>query len=148
MYMVKIQVFCAVFPLHNGVEKVRFIEGVLASTMRPFPSHFRLILIRILDHVPLDEGNPPVVSIFGNRRLICSISQCRTLQFVIVDSEKLLRAAMVVIDPYWVKTKFGILTRFEDIDGNRSTQVGIRVSLTNNCPIYKKKQQKERKCHF
>lgn len=103
--------------------------------MRQFRGQFGLLFIQILEYVPPDERNSSVVSLFIRRRLRYSYYQCQNVQCVIVDSEKLLHPDMVVIDPYWVKAKFWIMTGLPDMDDNTNTEVEIRFFLIDNFPI-------------
>lgn len=56
---------------------------------------------------------------------------------VAVDSVYLLQPVMVVADPYWMKQKFGLALRFQEVSDDMSTQSEINFFSVHGFAIYK-----------
>lgn len=100
---------------HGDSERVGLIQGILASPSSAFPSTFRAFLIRLLRPVPPEHGKKAVVEVFGHVRYSYDLSATRYHTTVLIDATEFLRSIMIVPDLYWMKSRYGENTKFQDL---------------------------------
>lgn len=128
---------------HDSVEFVQdfvpcigTIESILAPNGCGYSNSMRILLVRLLVEVPPDDGNSLVVNKFGHTRYRYDTSDMFRVKTVCVIRSAIIKPAIVVLDPYWAKCRFGLTTRLKDIPDSDELRCEVRffhvkgVSLT------------------
>lgn len=82
-----------------------------------------------------ENGNRELVHVFGYHRYSYYLSHYQLTYTAIVDCINLIRPVMVVVDPYWLKTKREISFRFQDINDEADTYTNIKFFTVNGFSI-------------
>lgn len=116
------------------------LEAIFDNSDRHFSTDLRLVLFRVLIIAYPVEANRSVVSVLEHKRLVNAKSYGGHINDVLLDYRDWIRPFMIVIDPYWMKSKYGLSALFKDIADDHTTQAQIRFFHICCFSIFKRKQ--------
>lgn len=73
----------------------------------------RLVVLRLLSEVPIEDGSHKFISVYGQRRFKYCISPSNFVRNIYVQAVSLLRPALLVVSPYWMRQTYGPLKSFD-----------------------------------
>lgn len=112
--------------VHDFGACIGTIESILAPVGFGFSSSMRILLVRLLVQVDPDHGNSLVVTRYGHKRYKYAISDTFRVKTVCIKPSDIIRPALLVVDPYWAKSRFGITTRLKDVPDSDDIRCDLR----------------------
>lgn len=77
-----------------------------------------MLLVRLLEQAIPEEANSLVATTLGHKRYKYAISDTFRVRTVAIQQYDIIKPAILVIDPYWAKIRFGLSTRMKEIPDN------------------------------
>lgn len=125
----------------NDSSCIGFVEGILDLSSPGYVFNSKMLLIPLLDSAQPDDDNRNVVLMYCHQRYKYSLSSTGFVHCVAVQTEALLRPTVIIIDPYWIKKRFGLLSKFTDVPDDVETEREIRFFSVINFSPYRHPQK-------
>lgn len=133
--------------LHDEVEQFGLIEALLSPkvTSLKIKRKFRAGIVGLLIQVEPVQYNRAVVDSCGHLRYSYNVSTNDFVETLLVDGYSILRPSLFVVDPYWVKCRYGQLIRVKHVPDNTDTQRHMRYLNAKSFNIYARSKATGRK---
>lgn len=116
----------------NDSSCIGFVEGIMALFSQGYVSNSKMLLIRLLDSAQPGDDTCNVVLTYGHQRYKYSLPSTGFVHCVAVENEALPHPTVIIIDPYWIKKRFGLLSKLTNIPEHLETQSEIRFFSVKN----------------
>lgn len=111
------------------------VECIIAPNSSAFNTNRCILVIRLLKCAEPDLNNSSVVMQYVNKRYKYSLSDTFHIKTVAIQGREIVKAVILVVDPYWAKLRFGLETRIKDVPDDDDTRCEIHFFHVKGYPL-------------